>query len=97
MRDTSRIPFPDMRMKRLPLVLLSKVQAFSYQGEKHIAPAGSIVVINPGEVHTGSAANLHVGWTYRMLYPDVKLLQQATSEARQKNIRSLLSDRRDSR
>ncbi|MUL35942.1 AraC family transcriptional regulator [Gloeocapsopsis dulcis] len=64
-------------------VIEQGAEAFSYQGEKHIAPAGSVVVINPGEVHTGSAANIHVGWTYRMLYPDIKLLQQATSEAGQ--------------
>ncbi|WP_322742552.1 AraC family ligand binding domain-containing protein [Gloeocapsopsis crepidinum] len=64
-------------------VIEQGAEAFSYHGEKHVAFAGSVVVINPGEVHTGSAASLEVGWTYRMLYPDVKRLQQATSETRQ--------------
>ncbi|MES1022000.1 AraC family transcriptional regulator [Gloeocapsa sp. BRSZ] len=64
-------------------VIEQGAEAFSYQGEKHVAPTGSVVVINPGEVHTGSAASLDIGWTYRMLYPDVKLLQQATSDAQQ--------------
>lgn len=62
-------------------VIEQGAEAFSYHGEKHVAFAGSVVAINPGEVHTGSAANLNVGWTYRMLYPDVKLLQQATWDA----------------
>lgn len=68
-------------------VIEQGAEAFTYQGEKHIAPAGSVVAINPGEVHTGNAASSHVGWTYRMLYPDVKLLQQATSEAAQQRLK----------
>ncbi len=42
-------------------------------------PAGSIVVIQPGEVHTGHAA-IAGGWSYRMFYPDAALLQKAASE-----------------
>lgn len=34
-------------------VIEKGAEAFSYRGGKHIAPAGSIVVINPQEVHTG--------------------------------------------
>jgi AraC-like DNA-binding protein len=45
----------------------------------HVAPRGSIVLINPGEMHTGEAASEH-GWMYRMLYPDISLLQRAASE-----------------
>lgn len=48
-------------------------------GAYHTAPAGHIVVINPGEPHTGHAAT-RAGWAYRMLYPDVSLLQQAASQ-----------------
>jgi AraC-like DNA-binding protein len=51
-------------------------ETFYYRGGNHTAPAGSIVVINPGEVHTGQAVN-EKGWTYRMLYPNVALVQQA--------------------
>ncbi len=51
-------------------------ETFYYQGQTHVAPAGSIVVINPGEVHTGQAVN-NTGWTYRMLYPEINLVQQA--------------------
>lgn len=55
-------------------------EGFYYRGADHIAPAGSIVVINPGEVHTGQAAT-DAGWTYRMLYPAVPLVQKAMVEA----------------
>lgn len=67
-------------------VIEQGAEAFSYRKEKHVAPAGSIVAINPGEVHTGSAASSHVGWTYRMLYPDIQLLQQPTVEAAQQRV-----------
>ena len=52
------------------------VETFRYQGSLHHAPAGSIVVIYPGEVHTGHAG-IKSGWTYRTFYPNVALLQTA--------------------
>jgi AraC-like DNA-binding protein len=55
------------------------IEEFVYRGATHQAPAGSIVIIHPGEVHTGHAAAPE-GWTYRMLYPDVSLMQKATAE-----------------
>jgi AraC-like DNA-binding protein len=54
-------------------------EQFKYRGSNHVAPAGSIVLINPGEVHTGSSATEH-GWTYRTLYPSVDLVQRAMSD-----------------
>lgn len=54
-------------------------ERFAYRRANHIAPAGSIVVINPGEMHTG-AALLPDGWSYRMLYPDAQVLQAVASE-----------------
>lgn len=60
-------------------VIEQGAEQFHYRGSKHVAPAGSIVLINPGEVHTGSSASEH-GWTYRMLYPSIELLQRAVSE-----------------
>ncbi|MGZ3601758.1 MAG: AraC family ligand binding domain-containing protein [Ktedonobacterales bacterium] len=55
------------------------VERFAYRRANHIAPAGSIVVINPGEMHTGSAL-LPDGWSYRMLYPEAHVLQAVASE-----------------
>jgi AraC-like DNA-binding protein len=60
-------------------VIQQGAEEFSYRGATHVAHAGSIAMINPGEVHTGHAAN-EAGWTYRMLYPDVQLLMQAAIE-----------------
>src|SRR5437764_549368 len=54
-------------------------EQFEYRRSRHVAPAGSIVFINPGEMHTGSAATEH-GWTYRTLYPSIELLQRAVSD-----------------
>lgn len=60
-------------------VIEAGVEEFTYQGAAHSAPAGSVVIIHPGEVHTGNAGT-PAGWTYRMLYPEVTLVQKATSE-----------------
>ncbi len=44
-------------------------EMFDYHGEKHYAPSNSVILMNPGVVHTGQAANPEVGWKYRMMYP----------------------------
>ncbi len=51
---------------------------FDYRGETHIAPAGSVVVTHPGEMHTGHAA-IATGWTYRTLLPAADWLQKAAA------------------
>ncbi len=48
-----------------------------YRGANHVAPAGSLVVLNPDEIHTGSVYGAE-GWTYRALYPGVDLLASIT-------------------
>ena len=53
--------------------------AFEYRGATHIAPAGSVVVTHPGEIHTGEAV-IETGWTYRTLLPAINWLQQAANE-----------------
>ena len=55
-------------------------EAFACRGETHITPVGDIAIINPGEVHTGQAADDR-GWTYRVFYPAPSILQQAALEA----------------
>ncbi len=59
-------------------IVESGAMQFEYQGAMHTAPAGSIVVTHPGEIHTGQAV-LETGWTYRTLLPAVDWLQQAAS------------------
>lgn len=60
-------------------IILDGVETFWYQGETHVAEQGSIVLINPGEVHTGSAGQ-GTHWRYRALYPPAELLKQAAEE-----------------
>ena len=60
-------------------VIESGVEAFAYRGNTYQAPAGTLVVIHPGEVHTGYAG-IQEGWQYRMIYPAVTLIQQATAQ-----------------
>ncbi|TFW10445.1 AraC family transcriptional regulator [Oxalobacteraceae bacterium OM1] len=43
------------------------VERFRYQGSEHLAPAGTLVLLNPDEPHTGQA-EVDAGWTYQMLY-----------------------------
>lgn len=60
-------------------VIEQGAEAFYYRGDTHVAPAGSLVAINPGEIHTGQAVD-ETGWAYRMLYPEVALVQRAMVE-----------------
>ena len=54
-------------------VIVEGAETFSYRGRTEVAPAGHIVIVNPGEIHTGSAV-AESGWTYRMLYPSCELI-----------------------
>ncbi|GHO98105.1 AraC family transcriptional regulator [Reticulibacter mediterranei] len=54
-------------------------ETFHYRREQHVAPTSSVVAVNPGEVHTGSAFT-EVGWSYRMYYPDPALFQRIASD-----------------
>ena len=60
-------------------IVESGAMEFDYRGASHIAPAGSVVVTHPGEMHTGHAV-LETGWTYRTLLPAIDWLQQAATE-----------------
>lgn len=44
-----------------------------YRGTTHIAPVGSLVLLNPDEIHTGQVYGAE-GWSYRALYPDTELV-----------------------
>jgi AraC-like DNA-binding protein len=50
-------------------------ERFYYRGRTHVAPAGSVVLVDPDEPHDGEAAAAE-GWTYRMIYPGGALLQR---------------------
>lgn len=50
-----------------------------YQGSTYLAPPGSIILMNPDEVHTGYSAN-NLPLTYRMLYPSINIIKQLAKE-----------------
>ncbi len=50
-------------------VIEAGAQRFRHRGSDHLAPVGSMVLINPDELHTGSKAH-EEGWRYRAFYPD---------------------------
>jgi len=60
-------------------VIEAGAETFAYRGATHVAGMGQVVVINPGEIHTGQAYTA-AGWSYRMLYPAAGLLQQAAAQ-----------------
>jgi len=61
-------------------VILAGAERFYYRGvQRHLAPAGSVVVVEPDEIHTGEAA-VAAGWQYRMFYPQVELIQEIATE-----------------
>ncbi|RIQ20396.1 AraC family transcriptional regulator [Jiangella rhizosphaerae] len=58
---------------------------------EYVGPGG-LVLLNPGQVHTGAAATAG-GWTYRVLYPSTGLLAEATGAAAPWFGRSVVDDR----
>lgn len=60
-------------------VIDAGVERFRYRGAEHLAPAGTLVLMNPGELHTGRAETPD-GWRYRMIYLDEALVEAVTGE-----------------
>ena len=57
-------------------VIEDGVESFYCRGATHVAPKGHVVFFNPGDAHTGEAAD-HTGWRFRMFYLDSALLTKA--------------------
>ncbi len=51
---------------------------FSYLGRKHLASAGLVNLVVPGEAHDGHAASA-AGWSYRMFYLQPQMLLEAAT------------------
>ncbi|MGM9491874.1 AraC family ligand binding domain-containing protein [Ideonella sp. YS5] len=56
-------------------------ERFHYRGREHLAPAGAIVLMQPGELHTGGPAAPQ-GWRYRMLYLEEPVLAEHLGQGR---------------
>ena len=50
-------------------MIMAGAQRYRYRGAEHLAGSGTLVLINPDELHTG-AKGAEDGWLYRAFYPD---------------------------
>lgn len=55
------------------------VERFRYRGSEHLAPADTLVLMNPDELHTGRAET-EQGWRYRMVYLDADVLSALSGD-----------------
>ncbi|NQD95291.1 AraC family transcriptional regulator [Pseudomonas sp. CrR25] len=60
-------------------VLEAGAERYRYRGEEHLAAAGSIALLNPDEVHTGSRGS-EQGWQYRVFYPQPRQFEALLAE-----------------
>lgn len=50
-------------------MIMAGAQRYRYRGAEHLAGRGTLVLINPDELHTGHKGT-EDGWLYRAFYPD---------------------------
>lgn len=50
-------------------MIMAGAQRYRYRGAEHLAATGTLVLINPDEVHNGHKGH-DAGWRYRAFYPD---------------------------
>ena len=50
-------------------MIMAGAQRYRYRGVEHLAGSGTLVLINPDELHTGHKGT-EDGWLYRAFYPD---------------------------
>lgn len=55
------------------------LQSFSHRGSKYETPPGGLIMLNPGDAHTGEPAN-HLGFEYRAIYLTMAHMQEAVVE-----------------
>ncbi|HZZ12136.1 MAG TPA: AraC family transcriptional regulator [Paraburkholderia sp.] len=60
-------------------VIVAGAECYRYLGSEYVAEAGSVPIINPGELHTGSKA-VEAGWRYRVMYAPVDFIHELASE-----------------
>jgi AraC-like DNA-binding protein len=60
-------------------VIEGGAECFRYRGSQHVAETGSVPVINPGELHTGSRA-VDEGWSYRVMYVPIDFLHALAND-----------------
>jgi len=74
-RYRSRVFVPHFHEEYVVNTLVAGAQGYRYRGRTHEATRGTLILIEPGEVHTGHART-PAGWAYRGFYPSVTLIRQ---------------------
>jgi AraC-like DNA-binding protein len=59
-------------------------QSFTHKGTKYTTPAGGLILINPGDVHTGEAVD-RKGFELYSLYPTIAHMERAMYELTARN------------
>lgn len=73
-------------------VIEAGAEKYLYRGEEQLAPRGTLAIINPGEIHTGSRA-AEEGWHYRVFYPPVAFIEQLARDISERETVSVAFDR----
>lgn len=60
-------------------VIEAGAEAYDCRGSHYVAEAGTVPLINPGEIHTGSRA-IEAGWRYRVIYVPIDYIQALADE-----------------
>ncbi|RWA73288.1 MAG: AraC family transcriptional regulator [Mesorhizobium sp.] len=60
-------------------VVVAGVEKLRIGRRRHLAPAGSIIIVNPEEPHDGEKG-APSGWAYRTCYPDVALMAEIAED-----------------
>lgn len=55
------------------------LQSFSFRGSKYKTPQGGLILLNPGDAHTGEPAN-NLGFEYRAIYLNMEHMREAVVE-----------------
>lgn len=58
--------------------------AVRHGGVRHVMGPGDVLLVNPGELHTGEPDGPD-GWTYTMIYPGVEILRRVANALRQRS------------
>ncbi|KUM27145.1 hypothetical protein AU467_18025 [Mesorhizobium loti] len=60
-------------------VVVAGVEKLRIGRRRHLAPAGSIIIVNPEEPHDGEKG-APAGWAYRTCYPDAALMAEIAED-----------------
>ncbi|TKB15224.1 MAG: AraC family transcriptional regulator [Mesorhizobium sp.] len=63
-------------------VVVAGVEKLRIGRRQHLAPAGSIIIVNPEEPHDGEKG-APAGWAYRTCYPDAALMAEIAEDLEQ--------------